>query len=394
FACAMEGCSIGPTGMEVEASVEMILAAEYPVLFTGRGAIQAAAFDEVRVLSKLLHAPVFTTIAGKGILPDLPSFENLHFGVAGLFGEKPNNSALRKADLVLAIGNRLTEDDTANFKYPRKRASMVQLDVDAANIGKHYHPLGVIGNPRASLQAIIKELRERLEGGAIDASMARTRDAANMKLAGKLKEYRVKDTKAWLDAEPMKPQRVLHAIRKALVPGDFVVTDASASSRWIGAYYPVKQAGRHLVTPRGVGPTGFGLGALLGTCIGAMTRGNHVAKAKKVLITGDGGLMNAGVSDLETIVKLDLDCTIVVLNNAALGFVRFGQAMLQRGRYIDTTRPEANFAGITEAFGGTGIIQESLETLDKTMEDSINTPGLTLVDTRVDPEEYLPPNSY
>ena len=75
----------------------------------------------------------------------------------------------------------------------------------------------------------------------------------------------------------------------------------------------------------------------MGTCIANEDEQvNKTRKTKRVLFTGDGGFMASGLSDLETIQKLNLKCTIVIINNNAPGFVKFGQKMLYKNRVYDT----------------------------------------------------------
>ena len=89
-----------------------------------------------------------------------------------------------------------------------------------------------------------------------------------------------------------------------------------------------------------------------------------------------------------------MDCTIVVINNSALGFIKFGQAMLYAKRYYDTDRPNTNFARLAEAFGGTGFRVEKLNQLDSTVNQAIKSEGFNLIDVVIDPLELLPPNFY
>lgn len=391
-ACSINGCRPGPAEHEIDRAVAMIRAASQPAIIAGGGAIQSSAFPEVSKLAEILASPVFSTITGKGII--LPGLDdgNHYFGTIGLFGEAPNNKYLRKdADLVIVVGSRLTEDDTAYFKYPPDRKPMIQIDIDPAEIGKHYHPWGIAGDAKLALSMVIKQLQIK---GTCDGDTSTILASRARSLAGLREEhakYREKDGAKWLDAQPIKPQRVLRAISSVLDAGDYLVTDASASSRWIGPYFPVKSLGRKIITPRGVGPTGFGLGALVGTCVASDTCDFGSRKPRKVLLTGDGGLMNGGLADLETIVKFGLDCTIVVINNAALGFVKFGQ--IARGFY-ETNRPLTDFARIAESFGGHGTRVEQLAGLDSAINDAVHVKGLQLVDVIVDPKELLPQAYY
>jgi acetolactate synthase-1/2/3 large subunit len=395
-ACSINGCRISPSDGEIAYAVKMIQESKQPVIFSGGGAVLSEAYSEIDELSHLLHAPVFTTISGKGIM----TFDNdLHFGTIGLFGEKPNHSFLRsKADLIIVIGNRLTEDDTAYFKIPPPRMPMIQIDIDPAIIGLSYHPWGVVGDPKKAVEEIINNLKIHGIGSSDkerESNLIQERDKNISELRNNHVKYREMDNLRWMDSDPIKPQRILHTISNLLDAQDFLITDASASARWIGPYYPVKGLGRKIITARGVGPTGFGLGALIGTCIGADDfTSKETNTPKKVLFTGDGGLMSGGLSDLETIQKLGFVCTIVVINNSALGFVKFGQKMLYQGRVYDTDRPMTDFARIAESFGGIGYTVDILSQLDSTLQEAINRTEWQLVDVKVDPEELLPPNFY
>jgi acetolactate synthase-1/2/3 large subunit len=395
--CSINSCRIAPPSAEIEQAVEMIRHARQPAIYAGGGAVLSGAFFEIAELSRLLKAPVFSTISGKGIMVQEENIENtMYFGTIGLFGEKPNHKFIRtRADLLLVIGNRLTEDDTANFKVPTQRLEMIQIDIDSAEIGLNYHPWGVVGDPKAAVSNILELLAERgISEFNNENEIIKERIKNIEDLRSDHQKYRDLDNAKWMNSSPIKPQRVLKAISNNLTANDYLITDASASARWIGPYFPVKSLGRKIITPRGVGPTGFGVGALIGTCIAADSFSFDDNQSKKVLFTGDGGLMNGGLLEFETIKKLDLDCTIVIINNKSLGFVKFGQAMLYKHRFYDTDRPDTDFSRLAEAFGGNGIRVEKLQELDSAIEEAINLEGFNLVDVVVDPIELLPPNFY
>ena len=403
--CSINSCRTAPAAGEIDQALRMIRLAKQPAIFAGGGAVLSGAFTEIAELSRILKAPVFSTISGKGIM--VPKEDNYYFGTVGLFGERPNHKFLRrKTDIILVVGNRLTEDDTANFKYPPNRLEMVQIDVDAAEIGLNYDCWGVVGDPKAALFEIIRKLRKK-------TTVARTEDLLLRKpkkeheneilrerekniewLKAEHIKYRDSDSKKWINADPIKPQRILKSISQNFSENDYLITDASASSRWVGAYFPVKSLGRHIITPRGVGPTGFGVGALIGTCIAVDLLYGENNAIKKVLFTGDGGLMNGGINEFETITKLGLNCSIVVINNSALGFVKFAQGALFNQRFYDTDRPNTDFSRIVEAFGGNGYRIEKLMDLDAIIKKVLKKEGFNLIDVIVDPHEYLPPSFY
>ncbi|MBD3350687.1 MAG: hypothetical protein GF364_04285, partial [Candidatus Lokiarchaeota archaeon] len=169
-ACSINGCRSAAASDEIERAISMIANSEQPAIYTGGGAVLSGAFGEVQKLSDMLIAPVFSTISGKGIMKTNPTFNNNYFGTVGLFGERPNHLFLKKkADLIIVVGNRLTEDDTAYFEYPPQDLDMIHIDIDAREIGLSYHALGVIGDPKAVLTQIIERLKEtfKLRNGEI-----------------------------------------------------------------------------------------------------------------------------------------------------------------------------------------------------------------------------------
>ena len=393
--CSINSCRVASTPSEIDQAVSLIENSKQPAIYSGSGALISEAYEEIRALSNLLQAPVFSTISGKGIMTSGFSNDNLYFGTVGLFGEKPNHKFIRtKSDLLIVIGNRLTEDDTANFKVPTSRMDLIQIDIDPAEIGLSYNPWGVVGDPKETLKKLIEQLKTNKAPSLERNGEIMKNRKKNIEILMKdHKNYRESDNITWMNADPIKPQRILKCIAENMKSDDYLVTDASASSRWIGPYFPVRSIGRHIITPRGVGPTGFGVGALIGTIIAS----NYCQLDKKsnvILFTGDGGLMNGGLSEFETIKKLDLDCVIVVLNNNSLGFVKFGQAMLFKHRYFETDRPKTDFARICESFGGLGYHIDRLSELDPTLKDAVKEEGFRLVDIEIDPMEILPPNFY
>ena len=271
---------------------------------------------------------------------------------------------------------------------------IIQIDIDPAEIGLSYNPWGVVGDPKETLKIMIEHLKtSKAPSFERNGEIMKNRTKNLEILLRDHKNYRESDNAIWMNAEPIKPQRILKSIAENMESSDYLVTDASASSRWIGPYFPLKAIGRHIITPRGVGPTGFGVGALIGTTIASKTL-QPDKKSKVILFTGDGGLMNGGLNEFETIKKLDLDCVIVVINNNSLGFVKFGQAMLFKHRYFETDRPITNFAKICEVFGGIGYHIDRLSELDSTIKDASNEEGFRLIDIQIDPVELLPPNFY
>ena len=159
--CTLNTCRVSATSSEIDEAITMIKDAKQPAIFSGGGSLTSGAFNEIKELSFILKAPVFSTTSGKGImLPYDLNINSYYFGTVGLFGERPNHKFIRrKSDLLIVIGNRMTEDDTANFKVPIQNQKMIQIDVDHGEIGLSYHPWAVVGDPKAVLTEMITQLK-------------------------------------------------------------------------------------------------------------------------------------------------------------------------------------------------------------------------------------------
>jgi thiamine pyrophosphate-dependent acetolactate synthase large subunit-like protein len=104
--------------------------------------------------------------------------------------------------------------------------------------------------------------------------------------------------------------------------------------------------------------------------------------------------MNGGLSDFETIIKYKIDCTIVILNNASLGFVKYGQALLYEWHYYDVDRPDSDFAKIANSFGARGVSIKTIQELERELQYSTKNHGFHVLDVKTDPKELLPINYY
>ncbi len=326
-----------PEQAAIAAAADAVLAAASPLLVGGGGPVIAGAEAELLALAELLEAPVATTISGQGCIPeDHP----LAAGVVGSNGGTPETRALvDQADLVLFVGCRAGSVTTERWRHPAPgRVRVVHLDVDPAVIGANYPTeVAVVGDARLALAALRDEIARRIDGpprrslGRVAVGRARSEKfAAFAELARS-------------DERPIRPERIV-ATLQALLPADAViVADAGTPCPYFSAYYQQRRAGRHFISNRAHGALGYALPAVVGAQVGR-------PEATCVAIMGDGSFGFAS-GELETVARLGLPVTMVVIANATFGWIKAGQRAGFEGRYFAVDFSPGQHARIAEAYG-------------------------------------------
>ena len=153
--------SSGPTGAprpeEFQRALELINAAERPLILAGHGIMLSGAMDIVRAFAEKANIPVSPTLLGIG---GFPASHPLNLGMMGMHGEAWVNSAIQQADLLLAFGMRFDDRVTGNLKTYALNAKKIHIDIDAAEINKNVRvEVGIVGDLKESLEALMPGLK-------------------------------------------------------------------------------------------------------------------------------------------------------------------------------------------------------------------------------------------
>ncbi len=188
---------------QVRAAAQAIADAQRPVLYVGGGTINAEACDELRALAELWQLPVVTTLMAKSSFPET---HDLHFGWPGMHGAKWSNWAMNKCDVLVAVGARFDDRVTGKLSAFAPGATVVHLDVDAAEIGKlRRADIPVVG----PLKQILAELASAFE--ALKEKGVRSQTNPWLaQLAGWREEFPLRYGD---DGDMLKPQRVLETLQ-------------------------------------------------------------------------------------------------------------------------------------------------------------------------------------
>jgi acetolactate synthase I/II/III large subunit len=358
---------------QIAAAAHAVAATDRPILYVGGGVLNAHATDELRALAETARLPVVTTLMAKSAFPES---HELHVGWPGMHGPKWSNWALNKADVVVAVGARFDDRVTGKLSAFAPGATIVHLDIDAAEISKIRHAdIPVVG----PLKPVLAELAKVLDGERTE---------------GKTEPW-LRQIAEWEEQFPLrygeddsvlKPQRVLEALQELTAGRDDMVwtTGVGQHQMWAMQYIRCDRP-RTFVTSGGLGTMGYGIPAAVGA---------KAARPDATVVCVDGdGCFQMTVQELATSVLEDLPIVVVIVNNGYLGMVRQWQDMFFAERFsqVNLTQTLPDYAALARAYGALGFTVENEEELDEALAAALASGRTCVVDARVDPREHCFP---
>ena len=150
------------------------------------------------------------------------------------------------------------------------------------------------------------------------------------------------------DETPINMARLINEVNRVLPEDGYLIADGGFAAHWGGLLFDTRKAHRGFVPDRGFASIGYGLPGAMGAKLAS-------PEATVVALTGDGGF-NMVLGELETARRMGLGITIIVVNNAASGYVKALQHLMYgEGAYQSSDLSETNYAATAEALGCHGI---------------------------------------
>ncbi|MGF1612132.1 MAG: thiamine pyrophosphate-binding protein [Kiloniellales bacterium] len=362
----------GPDEAAVERALEAILSAQSPVVICGGGLVIAGGEAELKRLAERLDLAVATTISGQGSLAE--SHPNC-VGVVGSNGGVPATRAvIAAADLVLFIGCRAGSVTTERWQFPAPGTRIVHIDSDPAVIGATYPTeVALVGDARLALAAMNRLLDADGKTGPSSRGFG---GAARAEAAKRAKREAVAAL-AQSGERPIRPERLVADLRAALDDDAIVVADPGTPCPYLSAYYEIRRPGRTFISNRAHGALGYSLAAAVGAHYGR-------PGVKVVAVMGDGSFGFA-CGELETVVRLGLPITFVVVSNGVYGWIKAGQKAGFGARYFSVDFSGTDHAAVAAAFGLEAWRVEDPEALAPTLRRAVDHGGPSLVDVICQP---------
>ena len=339
FDTAAEGATIPrqrirPASADIARAAAVLGQAKRPLVLAGGGIHLSGAHQSLTALAERFHIPVAHTLSGKGAIACT------HPLSVGLFGRYSRiaNELIAGSDCILAVGCKLGEIATKRYTVPAEEIPLIHLEIVAEEIGRVRSPaVALWGDARAGLDDLAAELA--------DSSKRRTDYAAEV--ATRMARWR-EDVAPRLETpeRPIAMARLVHALNGGLPADAVLVADGGFAAHWTGLLYDTKQAGRWYVANRGFASIGYGLPGAIGAKLAAPDR-------PVVALTGDGGF-NMSLGELETAKRSGANVVVIVVNNAASGYVKALQHAVFGGRFQSSDLLEMDYAAIARAMGCNG----------------------------------------
>jgi acetolactate synthase-1/2/3 large subunit len=345
--------------------VDVLETAQAPVIIAGGGVLRARATADLVTLAERLAVPVVTTFRRHDAFPnDHP----LYIGPLSFGSPASTTERVRNADVVLALGTRLSEMTTLGYSLPGPHAKLIHVDVSPDVLGRTYPAaIAVAADAR---EAIVALLAIEHHASAPERRAANARDRATY-VAGSTPPPQS------TASELVDPALVMAELRRQLPPEAIVTTDAGTFWGWAARYLQFRQPGT-LLSPTS-GAMGYAVPAAVAA---ALVRENRVPV---VALAGDGGFLMTG-SELAVAAQLGLRVICVVFDNSLYGTIRLHQERSFPGRISGTELWSPDFVRYAEAFGGLGIRVECNDDIAEAVHTALAHPGISILSIAVSQE--------
>jgi acetolactate synthase-1/2/3 large subunit len=349
--------------------VDALAQATRPVLYAGGGVISGQATAALSALAEALEVPVAHTLMGKGCLHEE---HPLLLGQTGFWGTPIANATCRQADLIVAIGTRLAEANSSSwdprFTFSIPPTRLIHIDADAAEIGRNFPTeLGVVADAKAALAGLVEAA-----AGVSPRPRGRLRD----EIARGRRAFAASWDHQWNSPQfPMRPERILSELRKAVPEDGFIVTDVGWNKNGVAQQFPITVPGT-FITPSGLATMGFGPAAVLGVKLACPERA-------AVALVGDGGF-SANPSVIATAMEADLPVVWLVMDNMAFGTIA-GLEALHYGwsfgclfeRHGEPYR--VDYAAMARSFGARGVTIGAADELGPALAEALSSDLPTVI---------------
>src|SRR5216117_2208097 len=294
-------------------AIELIAAAERPLILAGHGVMLSGAEAHILQLAERAQIPIAVTLLGIG---GVAASHPLNLGMMGMHGEAWVNTAIQEADLLIALGMRFDDRVTGNLKTYARTAKKIHVDIDRAELNK---------NVRVDV-GIAKDLREALDEWL---PLVKPGDrAAWLSRIDSLKgDSAVRDIQNLPDDGHLYAAHVINDLWRLTGGKALVVTDVGQHQMWEAQYYRHDYP-RKLITSGGLGTMGFALPAAIGA--------RFARPDEEVwVVVGDGGFQMTA-AELTTCAQEGIKVNVAIINNGYLGMVRQWQQFFYESRYSAT----------------------------------------------------------
>jgi len=339
---------------QTKEAAKLILSAKRPIIIIGNGCVRENASEHVRKFVEKTRICSLNTFMGKGVISDDCETHLLTIGI------KDADHALRailEADVVISVGYDLVEYTPRmwNTKLDKK---IIHIDFTPSEVYTYYRPIvEIVSDIELAIDSILEELdKQKTQSPNLEGYPRK--DIPDVFKTIRSEVLQRIDTFKDDNSYPIKPEKLVTDVRKALANDDIVLSDVGTHKLWIAKIYKTFQPNTCII-PNGFASMGFALPGAIAAKI-VFPQKNIVA------MTGDGGfLMN--VQEIETAVRLKLPIIVIVWIDDGLNLVDLKETH-EFGKSVYTKFGNPNFIQLAESFGAVGYHVKSTQEFSKVLQ--------------------------
>ena len=349
---------------EIETALSLIKKAKKPYVFVGGGAVISEASGELKQFVSLLQAPVCDSLMGKGAFDGT---DPLYTGMLGMHGTKVSNFGVSECDLLVVVGARFSDRVIGNASKFARKAKIVQIDIDPAEVNKN---IVVTASVIGDAATVLAQLNAQLEQQNHDEWLAH--------IAELKEKYPLTYASEGLSGPYMMEQ-----IYKQTNGDAIIVTEVGQHQMWAAQYYKYSRP-RTLLTSGGLGTMGYGLGAAIGAQVGNPD--------KQVVNFAGDGCFRMNMNEIATASREKLPLIEVIVNNHVLGMVRQWQDLFYNQHYSATVLDDGvDYVKLSEAMGATAFRVTTREEFDQVFAKALEINGPVVIDAIIDCDDKVWP---
>ncbi len=349
---------------EIETALGLIKKAQKPYVFVGGGAVISEASDELKRFVSLLQAPVCDSLMGKGAYDGT---DPLYTGMLGMHGTKVSNFGVSECDLLVVVGARFSDRVIGNASKFARKAKIVQIDIDPAEVNKN---IVVTASVIGDAATVLAQLNAQLEQQNHDEWLAH------------ITELKEKYPLTYA-SEGLSGPYMMEQIYKQTNGDAIIVTEVGQHQMWAAQYYKYSRP-RTLLTSGGLGTMGYGLGAAIGAQVGNPD--------KQVVNFAGDGCFRMNMNEIATASREKLPLIEVIVNNHVLGMVRQWQDLFYNQHYSATVLDDGvDYVKLAEAMGAAAFRVTTREEFDQVFAKALEINGPVVIDAIIDCDDKVWP---
>jgi acetolactate synthase-1/2/3 large subunit len=342
---------IGHKG-QIKKAVDMLLAAQRPIIYAGGGVILGEASAELTTLTRMLGYPITNTLMGLG---GYPGTDKQFVGMLGMHGTYEANMAMHESDVILAVGARFDDRVTGKLDEFCPYAKIIHIDIDPASISKTVRvDIPIVGDVKPVLELMIELVKDSKQTPAKKALESWWQLIDSWRSINCLDYDR--------NSPLIKPQYVVEQLYQVTKGDAYITSDVGQHQMYAAQFYQFDKP-RRWINSGGLGTMGFGLPAAIGVKLA-------FPEADVACITGEASIQMC-IQELSTALQFNAPVKIINLNNRYMGMVRQWQEFSYQCRYSQSymdTIPD--FVKLAEAYGHVGFKIEKPEDVRGALEEA------------------------